>query len=115
LIRTYARVAAGTLLAVAVVGFSILGWRTTAAFYHAGVAILFAYAGFLQRDRETARQIVGGLGILLLAVKAVTTVMPLAWGGPPQHGPIEMTCLVLGLASVLAARYLPGDASRPGP
>lgn len=113
MIRTYARVAAGMLLAIAVVGFSILGWRATAAFYHAGVGILFAYAGFFQRDDETVRQIVGGLGVLVLVVKALTIVTPLAWGGPPQHGPIEVTCLVVGLASVLAARYLPGDA--PGP
>ncbi len=115
MIRTYARVAAVVLLAVAVVGFSIMGWRTTAAFYHAGVALLFAYAGFLQRDSEAIRQIVGGLGVLLLVVKAVTIVTPLTWGGPPQHGPIEITCLVVGLASVLAARYLPGDAPRRRP
>jgi hypothetical protein len=48
----------------------------------------------------------------LLAVKAITVLTPLTWGGHVLHGPIEITCLTVGASSVLAARYLPDD--RPG-
>ncbi len=32
-------------------------------------------------------------------------LIPLMWGGHPVHGPIEVTCLVLGGASIMAARF----------
>ncbi|MDP8946500.1 MAG: hypothetical protein M3N09_00135 [Actinomycetota bacterium] len=106
MIRTYARLAGVVLLALAVVGFSSLGWRVTASFYHAGVGLLFLYVGFWLRDPTIVRQMVGGLGVLLVLVKAITTATPLTWGGAAKHGPIEITCLVLGITSILAARYL---------
>ncbi|MDP9412382.1 MAG: hypothetical protein M3P70_18195 [Actinomycetota bacterium] len=111
-IRTYARIAAIFLLAVAVFGFWAREWRVVSIFYHAGVGLLFLYVGFLLKDTAIVRQMVGGLGVLLLAVKAITVLTPLTWGGHALHGPIEITCLVLGVSSILAARYLPDD--RPG-
>ncbi len=54
---------------------------------------------------------VGGLGVLLVVVKAITIATPLTWGGPAKHGPIEITCLVLGITSILAATYLKDDRS----
>ncbi len=108
-IRTYARIAAVVLLALAVFGFWAWEWRVVPAFYHAGVGLLFLYVGFLLKDTTTARQMVGGLGALLLAVKAITILTPLTWGGHALHGPIEITCLVVGVSSILAARYLPED------
>jgi len=112
-IRTYARIAAIFLLAVAVFGFWAWGWRVVSVFYHAGVGLLFLYVGFLLKDTTIVRQMVGGLGILLLAVKAITILTPLTWGGHALHGPIEITCVVIGVFSILAARYLPGDRPEP--
>ncbi len=106
MVRTYARIAGAVLLALAVAGFSIWGWRLTANFYHAGVGLLFLYVGFWLRDHATIRQMVGGLGVLLVVVKTITIATPLTWGGPAKHGPIEITCLVVGFLSILAARYL---------
>ena len=100
------------LLALAVVGLSFWGWRMTASFFHAGVGLLFVYVAFARLEAASVRQMVGGLGVLLVVVKAITIVTPLAWGGPAKHGPIEVTCLVVGISSILAARYLPADPPR---
>ncbi len=112
MIRTYARIVAVALVAYSAVGFFILGWGLLPTFYHAGVGLLFAFAGFYQRNGKTVGMMVGGLGVLLLVVKAPMILAPLLWGAHPQHGPIEITCLVVGIASILAARYLPGDTQR---
>jgi hypothetical protein len=58
------------------------------------------------RDPEALRQMVGGLGVLLLVVKVVTILVPLLWQEPLHWGPIEVTCLLVGITSILAARYL---------
>ncbi len=106
MIRTYAQVAAVLLIALAVAGLLGLSWTVASVFYHAGVGALYAYVGFVQRDAESARLMIGGLGVLLLLVKGVTIVAPLLWGGSALHGPIEVTCLVVGISSILAAKYL---------
>ncbi len=106
MLRTYAQIAGVVLLVLAVGGFSVWGWTATASFYHAGVSLLFLYVGFGLRDTTTIRQMIGGLGVLLVAVKTITIATPLTWGGPAKHGPVEITCLVLGVISILAAWYL---------
>ncbi len=107
MIRTYARVAAVVLLATGLVGLSGLwGFDPLSGLYHAGVGGLFAYAGFWQVDAVVVRRIVGGMGVLLLVVKAVTVLGALLVRGVFEHGPVEATCLVAGVGSVLAARYL---------
>jgi hypothetical protein len=111
MIRTYARIAGVVLLAFAVVGFSFWGWRMTASFFHVGVSLLFFYVGFSRQEAASVCQMVGGMGVLLVVVKVITIVTPLTWGGPPKHGPIEITCLVLGITSILAARYLKDGGS----
>lgn len=106
MIRTYAQIVGVILLAVAAAGFVIFRWEAISIFYHAGVGLLFLYVGFSRLEATTVRQMVGGLGVLLVVVKTVTILTPLMWGGPPQHGPVEFTCLALGISSILAARYL---------
>ncbi len=89
----------------------IVGLNLPVNIFHLGVGGLFAYVGFLQKDILVVRRVIGGLGLLLLLVKVVVIGAPLLWGEPPLLAPIEITCLVVGLLSVLAARYLPSGAS----
>lgn len=106
MLRTYTRIAGIILLAVAAAGLAVFGWEAISVFYHAGVGLLFLYVGFSRLEAVTVRQMVGGLGVLMIVVKVITIATPLMWGGPPQHGPVEVTCLVVGVSSILAARYL---------
>jgi hypothetical protein len=52
-----------------------------------------------------------GMGVVVLAVKAVEVLA--SWLLPTQylHGPIEISCLIVGITSILAARYLPDRRS----
>ncbi len=115
MLRTYARVVAIVLLALAVAGTFSLSWTAGSVLYHAVVGVMFAYVGYVQKDARITRQVVGGLGVLLLVVKGITILAPLLWDGHLLHGPIEITCLLLGTASILAAAFLPNGApsSRP--
>lgn len=114
-IRTYARITGVVLLLAALVGGSgIMPTDFPADFFHAGVGAIFAYLGFLQQDAEIVRHVVGGMGVLLLVVKAIVIFAPLGWGESPLHGPIEITCLVVGVLSVFAARYLQADGAAGG-
>ncbi len=113
-ITTYARIAGVVLLGVAVTGLLVFRWEAASIFYHAAVGLLFLYVGFWLRDTVSIRRMVGGLGALLVVAKTITIVTPLMWGGPPQHGSVEVTCLVVGVLSILAARYLPDRRSGRG-
>lgn len=105
--RYYARVAAAVLVSVGLIGImGGLSWQFPSSVYHVAIGLLFGYVGFFVRDLEAVRQIVGGLGILVLVVKVATILAPLLWEGHLHWGPIEVTCLVVGIVSILAARYL---------
>ena len=60
--RTYAKVVAGVLVALAVAGATILHWGPAANLYHLGLALLFAYVGFLASDHGDLRRMVGAWG-----------------------------------------------------
>jgi hypothetical protein len=106
-ITAYARLAGIVLLVVAAAGLSLFGWDEASIYYHAGVGLFFLLIGYSRLGATYIRQIVGGLGVLLVLVKGVTILV--SWLLPTRylHGPIEITCLILGVASILAARYLP--------
>lgn len=107
MLRTYASAAGIVLISLGLAGFlGAMGTDLPANFFHLGVGSMFAYLGFFQRDTEVVRKMVGGLGVLLLVVKGFVIVAPLLWEEPPLLAPIEITCLVVGLLSTLAARYL---------
>jgi hypothetical protein len=108
-IVTYARIAGVVLLALAM---ALFGWGAAATFYHAGVGLLFSYVGFSGLERATVRRMIGGLGAFMVVVTAV--VIFASWLLTLQylHGPIEVTGLIVGVASILAARYLPDQRSR---
>ena len=76
-----------------------------AKLFHISVGIFFTFLGFVH-DAEIVRQVVGGMGILLVICKGIIMFMPLMWGASPLHGPIEITCLVAGVLSIFAAKYL---------
>ncbi len=107
LCRYYARVAAAVLVPIGLAGSTgVLNWQFPSGLYHVAVGLFFAYVGFFVRDPETARQMVGGLGVLLLVVKVATILVPLLWEEHLHWGIIEVTCLVVGITSILVARYL---------
>jgi hypothetical protein len=83
-------------------------------FFHVAVGLIFAYVGFLQGNAAVARSVVGGLGVLLLVGKGVILGAGLLFAGRHDlFNPLEVICLVVGIASVLAARYL-ADEDRMG-
>ncbi len=108
MLRTYTKIVGVVLLSMGLAGLAdVVGWQPLTGLYHLVVGLFFAYLGFLQRDVAVIRTVVGGMGVLLLLVKAVTIFSPSLLGDAPLHGPIEITCLVIGLLSILAAKYLP--------
>jgi hypothetical protein len=109
--RNYARIAAIALVALGLLGFSeLIDWASPASFFHLMLGVLYAWVGFLH-PRGDVRELVGGLGVLLVVIKSVVILAPLLWGESPLKGPIEITCLVVGLISIVAARYLREDDS----
>ncbi len=85
---------------------NLVGWDLPANIFHLFVGVTFVCLGFFLRDAETIRWTVGGIGALLVLGKAIILVIPLLLDRAAFHTPIEVTCLVIGLLSVLAARYL---------
>jgi hypothetical protein len=107
--RNYARIAAIALVALGLLGFSeIVDFALPASFFHLLLGLLFGWVGFLHPKGEV-RLLVGGLGVLLVVTKIGVILAPLLWGESPLHGPIEVTCLVIGFLSIVAARYLRED------
>ncbi len=107
LIRTYSLVVGMAFVLLGLAGFTnLVGWDLPANLFHLAVGITFACLGFFLRDAQTVRLTVGGIGTLLVLGKAIILVIPLLLGRASFHLPIEVTCLVIGLLSVLAARYL---------
>jgi uncharacterized membrane protein len=108
-ITAYVRIAGLVLLAIVAVGLGGWDWSAPSVFYHAVVGIFFLYVGFSRLGITTVRQIVGGLGVLLVLVSGmailVTWLLPMSF----LLGPIETTGLIVGVTSMLAARYLPDD------
>lgn len=104
MLRTYARVVGVLLVLLGLAGFvGLLETAVATNLYHACVGLFFSYLGFWQRDSWVVRRVVGGMGLMLLLVKAVSTVAPLLWGGKLLLGPIEVTCFVVGVLSVAVA------------
>ncbi len=107
--KTYAKMVAVVLLVLALAGATILDWRSATNFYHAGLALLFGYVGFFGANHGYVRRMVMGLGVLVLGVKALMVLAEWVGYGHFEHGPVAVTCLVVGIASILAARYIPDD------
>ena len=106
MLRLYARIVGLILVSLGMAGLvGIVGVSVASSFYHTCVGAFFVYLGFWQRDVLVVRRVVGGLGLMLLLVKGATTVVPLLWGGGMLLSPIEVTCFVVGVLSVIVAKY----------
>ena len=80
------------------------------SFFHVSVGLMFVYVGFLHRDAEVLRSVVGGLGVLMTLGKAVIIGTSLLFGD--EHDlfhPLEVICVVVGIGSILAAALLKPD------
>ncbi len=107
LIRTYSLLVGIAFVLLGLAGFTnLVGWDPPANIFHLFVGVTFVCLGFFLRDAQTVRLTVSGIGALLVVGKAIIIVIPLLLGRAYFHRPIEVTCLVIGLLSVLAARYL---------
>ena len=106
-IMVYARLVGIVLLVVAASGLALFGWDAAAIYFDASVGLFFLFVGSARLEPAVVRQMAGGLGVLLALVMGVTIVA--SWLLPTRylHGPIEISSLVVGGTSILAARYLP--------
>ncbi len=89
----------------------MLGFDPPEVIYHAGLGLLFLFLGFRQVDPYILRQAIGGLGVWVLVIKSVMIVALLVAFGYIEHFPLALTCFVVGISSILAARYLPDGRS----
>jgi hypothetical protein len=108
----YARLAGIAFLVVAAAGLALFGWDDASNHYLAGVGLFFLFVGSSRLGTTTVRQMVGSLGVLLVA--AMGAAILVSWLLPTRylHGPIEVTGLIVGVSNILAARYLPDQRSR---
>src|ERR671932_847937 len=107
--RNYARITAIALIVLGLLGLTeVIDWASPASFFHVMLGMLYGGVGFLY-PRVEVRVLVWGLGVLLVVTKSATILAPLLWGESPLRGPIEITCLVVGLLSIVAAKYLRED------
>ena len=107
LIRTYSLVVGVAFALLGLAGLTnLVGWDLPANIFHLFVGVTFVCLGLFLRDAQTVRLAVSGIGALLVLGKAIILVVPLLLGRASFHLPIEVTCLVVGLLSVLAAKYL---------
>ena len=106
-LRAYAGSTGMALVVLGGAGFLFLPTRGPAAggVFQILVGVLFIYAGLGQRDPVVSRRFVGGMGVLLLLGVGTSVCIGLLFGGGAGvFGPIQKTCLVVGIASVLIAR-----------
>ena len=68
---------------------------------------MFLYVGFLDRDRDSVRLEVGGLGMVVLVSKSLMILALLLAFGYFEYDLMAVSCLVVGISSLLAAKYLP--------
>lgn len=90
---------------------NVVGSNPPVNIAHLIAGLTFVYLGFVQRDDRTVRFMVGAMGALLLVGKVVLVLASLLEGEPLLEGPIETTCLVIGLLSILAVWNSRSDAT----
>lgn len=111
----FARIVSAVFIMLGLVGFTnVEGWAWAPSLYHFGLGLLFAYAGFFERERESVLQIIQGLGVLMVAIKGITLLALLLLGYGIRWDSIEVSCFVVGIGSILVARYLRDDRLRRG-
>ena len=87
---------------------TLVSWAGSSTLYYFALALLFGYAGFFVEDRETVRQMIEGLGVLLVVVQGISWSSLLVLGVPIGWGPAEFAefaSFFAGVLSILAPRY----------
>ena len=108
-VRTYARIAGVSLLALG--GACMLGVGTTSPVVDLAHLILggiFSYVGFRERDQKVVHGVVRGLGLIcLLGGVVLTFVAPALFGAFPNPGVgvglLHLVLLLLGASSIAVA------------
>ena len=107
-IRTYAFVAGLVLILFGLSGFvSLTGVSVGESAFHVLIGAFFIFLGLGPRDVELVREMVSVGGIALIVAKVIVDGLSLANGDISFLRPIELACLLIGILSVVAARYLP--------
>lgn len=102
-VRAYA---GAVLIALGAAGLLLSpGSGPAGSLFQISAGALFIFAGLVQRDPVVSRRFVGGMGVLLLfGAGATVCARLLLEGGARVLGPVQASCLVVGLLSVLVAR-----------
>ncbi len=103
----YSRMVAAVFVLIGLWGITnVEGWAWAPSLYHLCLGLIFGYTGFFVRERNTVLNIVQGLGVLMVVVKGITLLSLLLIGQAIQWGTVEVSCFIVGIGSILAARYL---------
>lgn len=111
----YARTVGVILLCYSLIGFAEAIHTTLAGdFFRLGLGTFFLYLSvrFGKAKEWELRTLVGAIGVLTLLM--VTPVVWWAYYFSLGHRPIEFTAMAVGLASILAATFLPVGQKRGG-
>ena len=120
-LRRYAQITAAVFIVLSLAGFlsavfdlsGIFGLDVPVNVMHLFAGLIYSYVGFWRNETGAARTLVGGMGLLLLLGKGLLIASDLLIGHNAFSPVTEVVCLVVGLTSILAAKYLPGGASGP--
>ncbi len=120
-LRRYAQITAAVFIVLSLVGFlsavfdlsGIFGLDVPVNVMHLFVGLIYGYVGFWANETAAVRTLMGGMGLLLLLGKGLLIAGDL-WSGHNAFSSVtEVVCLVVGLTSILAAKYSPAGTLGP--
>lgn len=123
MVRQYAKVVGVVVVLIGVVGlvlgdkdlFGQLNIDIVEDIVHLATGGLMAFVGFRSRDESAVRSVVGGLGVVYLAVGVIGFFVPMLFGLLPNgYNPLDnIIHLALGVLGIAVAWLLPQRAE-PG-
>ncbi len=123
MVRQYAKVVGVVVVLIGVVGlilgnedlFGQLNIDIVEDIVHLATGGLMAFVGFRSRDESAVRSVVGGLGVVYLAVGVIGFFVPMLFGLLPNgYNPLDnIIHLALGVLGIAVAWLLP-QRTEPG-